>query len=57
MSAGAFLSFFGAYLLFFKGPANNEQQQYFRLGIALTGLVLGIIGIILKATGGPGGDA
>lgn len=54
-AAGAFLGFFGAYLLFLKEPAINEQQQLFRVGVAIVGPILGVIGIIMKATGGRGG--
>lgn len=52
--AGAFLSFFGAYLLFFSEPATNQKQQFFRIGVAAVGLVLGVIGLIIKAMGGRG---
>ncbi|HEY8667226.1 MAG TPA: hypothetical protein VIL86_11200 [Tepidisphaeraceae bacterium] len=57
LAAGAFLLFFGAYLLFLKGPAANQQQQLFRIGIVALGVVLGVIGLIMKARGGRGGAA
>lgn len=56
ISFGAFLGFFGAYLLFARGPANNPTQHAFRIGVAVCGLVLGIIGFALKARDGGGGD-
>jgi hypothetical protein len=55
VAAGAFLSIFGAYLLFVKGPAANQQQQFFRIGIVALGVVLGVIGLAMKASGGRGG--
>jgi hypothetical protein len=55
IGVGAFLLFFGAYLLFLKGPAANQQQQAFRIGIVALGFILGIIGLIMKAAGGRGG--
>ena len=57
IAAGAFLLFFGAYLLFIKGPAGNQQQQLFRIGIVALGFALGIVGFIMKASGGRGGAA
>lgn len=53
--AGAFCGCFGAYLMFARGPAANEKQQLFRLALSSLGLVLVIIGIIMKAAGGRGG--
>ena len=57
LAAGAFLLLFGVYLLFLKGPAANQQQQYFRIGIVALGFVLGAVGLIMKASGGRGGAA
>jgi len=54
---GAFLLVFGAYLLFLKGPAANQQQQFFRIGVAALGFILGAVGLIIKKTGGRGGGA
>ena len=53
--AGGFLLFFGGYPLFLKGPAANQQQQFFRIGIAGTGLALGLVGLVMKLSGGRGG--
>jgi hypothetical protein len=55
IGAAAFLLFFGAYLLFLKGPAVNQQQQAFRISVAALGFILGIVGIIMKVSGGRGG--
>ena len=55
VGAGAFLVFFGAYLLFFRGPATNQKQQYFRIGVVVVGVVLGVVGLVLKTRGGRGG--
>ncbi|MDB5324106.1 MAG: hypothetical protein JWN40_5737 [Phycisphaerales bacterium] len=49
--------FFGVYLLFLKGPAANQQQQAFRIGVVALGFILGIVGLILRASGGRGGAA
>ena len=50
LAAGGFLLLFGAYLLFLKEPAANQQQQFFRIGIVALGLILGVVGLIMKAT-------
>ena len=55
---GGFCALFGAYLLFLKGPAANPQQQWFRIGVVAVGVILGVVGLILKAsTRGPRGPA
>ena len=54
--AGAFLLLFGGYLHFLKGPAASQQQQFYRIGVATVGFILGAIGLIMKATGGRGGE-
>jgi drug/metabolite transporter (DMT)-like permease len=56
LAVGAFMLFFGAYLLFLKGPAANEQQQYFRIGVVAFGFILGVVGLILKAKNNRGDD-
>ena len=55
VTGGAFLLVFGAYLLFLKGPAANQQQQAFRIAVPVIGFVLGAVGLAIKATGGDGG--
>jgi hypothetical protein len=55
--AGGFLLLFGAYLVFLKGPAVNQQQQFFRIGIFAVGLVLGLIGAAMKLSGGRRGGS
>jgi hypothetical protein len=52
-----FLVLFGGYLLFLKGPAANQPQQFYRIGIVALGVVLGVAGQIMKASGGRGGAA
>ena len=48
LGGGAFLLFFGAYLIFARGPAANPQQQYFRIGLTAMGVVLGGAGLVMK---------
>lgn len=48
--AGTFSAFFGGYLLFLKGPAANPTQQYFRIGVLAAGILLGIAGLVWKAS-------
>ncbi len=47
--SGGFLTAFGAYLLFIKEPAANEQQRIFRIAIFGAGIVIALLGIVLKA--------
>ena len=53
---GVFLGLFGVYLLFIKEAAVNSQQQTFRFAVPALGLVLCVVGFILKASSGRGGD-
>jgi hypothetical protein len=55
VTGGAFLLVYGAYLLFLKGPAANQQQQAFRIAVPVIGCVLGAVGLAIKASGGDGG--
>ncbi len=57
LASGAFLLLFGGYLLFLKGPAANQQQQSFRVGVVALGFILAAVGLIMKASGGRGGAA
>jgi hypothetical protein len=57
VGAGAFSVLFGAYLVFLKGPAANQQQQLFRIGVVALGSILGAVGLIMKASGGRDGGA
>ena len=52
ISSGGFLTAFGAYLLFFKEPAANEQQRIFRIAIFGGGIAVAVVGIVLKAVFG-----
>ena len=52
--AGGFLLLFGAYLVLLKGPAVNQQQQFFRIGVIAVGLVLGLIEVAMRLSGGRG---
>ena len=54
VATGAFLLLFGCYLLFLKGPATNQQQQFFRIGTVALGFILGAVGLIMKASRGRG---
>jgi drug/metabolite transporter (DMT)-like permease len=56
ISAGSLIAVIGVYFLFFKGPAANQQQQFFRIGVVGVGVALGAVGLILKATAGRGDD-
>jgi hypothetical protein len=49
--AGAFLGFFGGYLIFAKGPAANPQQYWFRIAVAGVGIALGVAGLLMKLSG------
>ena len=49
--AGIIILFCGAYLMFLKGPAVNQQQQYYRVGMVAVGAVVGAVGLALKASG------
>ena len=54
LTVGAFFSVFGGYL-FMKGPAANNQQLAFRVGVVVLGLVLVGMAAILKARSGKSG--
>jgi hypothetical protein len=47
---GAFTLIFGAYLLFLKGPATNQPQLYFRIGVVSVGAVILVTGWIMRST-------
>jgi hypothetical protein len=47
---GVFLMLFGAYLLFLKGPAANQAQHYFRVGVMAAGGIVTAVGATLKAS-------
>lgn len=57
LAVGAFLGFFGAYLSFFRGPAANQAQLFFRIGLAAVGLILAAVGLILKSSHDKSDDA
>ena len=48
VGVGVFLGFFGAYLIIFRGPAANQAQLVFRLGLAVLGTILCLVGVVSK---------
>jgi hypothetical protein len=54
ISTGSLVAVLGAYFLFFKGPAANQEQQLFRVGVVAIGAVLSLVGVVLKLAGGRG---
>ena len=49
LAAGTFICVFSAYLRFGRGPAVNQSQLIFRMGLAILGFILVAIATALKS--------
>lgn len=49
LAAGYFMCVFSAYLILGRGPAANQAQLIFRIGLAALGLIFVAVGRVLKS--------